>query len=308
VRAIATQFNSVAAQWKQAGPALRTGITTIEKGTSSTTKRRKSLVAAAAKVAARAQMWGERLVALQEQVRELEGAAGIQMDTAPSREWGSIDTNFDDDNINTTIEPNIVEEEDEPEVELNVVEVRDAGPAAAAPEDIENGEPANVFEESPSDEEAVFADIPGFEKEQRVFNERVAEDHRAESTDGLEVEPESDNVYREVASGEEAAPETPDTAAHDEGFLTGPRGTGSKKADKKADKNAPQPVADEAPKRRAPIKIEPVEIATAAEDNRIDIDADVAPETQVEVAADVDADAFDLYELGAVDFVEGVHA
>jgi hypothetical protein len=35
-----------------------------------------------------------------------------------------------------------------------------------------------------------------------------------------------------------------------------------------------------------------------AEDGRIDIDADI----------EEDADALDLYALGAVDFVEGVHA
>lgn len=297
VRTIATRFNAVAAQWKQAGPALRTGIATIEKGASSSGQRRKSLAASAAKAAASAQMWGERLVALQEQVRELERAAGVQADAAPSREWGTIDTSFGEDSAEAAIEPNVrVAATEEYEAPAEAMDDTQTEPEAVEAEDqFVNVAPGAVFEEATGDDEAQFADIPGFEKEQRVFNERLAESHAASANnDGLEVEPEAADVYEKVASTEQDAQAADAAPASDDGFLTGPRA--------ETPRAAPAEVAAEpAPRRRPPIRIAPVEIETGPEeDGRIDIDADVE--------SDVDSDALDLYALGAVDFVEGVHA
>lgn len=287
MRTIATRFNAVAVQWKQAGPALRTGITTIEKGTSSSGQHRKSLAASAAKAAASAQKWGERLVALQEQVRELERAAGVQGNTAaPAREWGTIDTSFDDDNAGTTIEPNVpgADTGSDPGSEAAIAQASDTD------DQFENVAREHVFEET----EAPFADIPGFEKEQRVFNDRMAGAHAAAGRDALEVEQNAGDDYHAAAAPEPAhaaAPEAPaaaETPIADDGFLTGPRAS--------TPREAPAPVAEPAPARRSRVRTAPVAVETE-EDGRIDIDADL----------DVDADALDLYALGAVDFVEGVH-
>lgn len=305
VRTIATRFNAVAAQWKQAGPALRTGIATIEKGGSSTDKRRKSIAAASSKVAAMAQKWGERLVALQEQIRELENAAGIETAAASdSRDWGAIDDNLDDYTADSTIETGGVE------VTSDRYEAPAARPqrAPAAEEEadddegqFENAAPPHVFEESDGEDETQFADIPGFEKEQRVFNEQIAGTPGDEEPhDGLEVEPEHADVYGKAEAHEHEAPVQPAAPAGDDGFLTGPRG-----------EKAAEPVEDAAPRRRPPIKIAPVVIeeepAEDEDDGRIDITPDdTAPEEMVE--EDADPDALDLYALGAVDYVEGVHA
>ncbi|MDH4037154.1 MAG: hypothetical protein OEX18_09760 [Candidatus Krumholzibacteria bacterium] len=316
VRTIATRFNAVAAQWKKAGPALRTGLSTIEKGVSSNGQRRKQLVASAAKATTLAQKWGERLVALQEQICELERAAGIQADVGESREWGAIDGDLNEYAPEETVEPDIHEEEDDSyeapsvdeddavdEAEPEAVEEETvAGLEESGTESFENNAPPAVFEEEAGEDESQFADIPGFEKEQRVFNEGIAQTpgEPDDTGDGLEVEPESSDVYSEARhpapSAEAAAEEpAPETSSHsDDGFLTGPRGKAP--ARKAAE---PEAESDPAPRRRPPIKVVPVEVDTEPEeDGRIDIDAEV----------EEDADALDLYALGAVDFVEGVHA
>jgi hypothetical protein len=309
VRTIATRFNAVAAQWKKAGPALRTGIGTIEKGAASTAQRRKSLAAAAAKAAASAQMWGERLVALQEQVRGLERATGGEPETAPAREWGTIDTSFDDEAAGVGIEPNVRPAADETyeEPEAEHEEVADAGSDdESGVEGFETGKPASVFEEVAGEDEAQFADIPGFEKEQRVFRENLAEaqgDH--EPAEGIEVDAGAGSLEEAASEAAETreTETTPERQASDDGFLTGPRGAAAKGKRPAVAPPAPEPDLELAPRRRPPGKPAPAVIETedepqAEEDGRFDIDADV----------DADADALDLYALGAVDFVEGVHA
>lgn len=287
VRTIATRFNTVAAQWKQAGPALRTSISTIAQGTSSNGQHRKSLAATAAKAAAGAQKWGERLVALLEQVRELERAAGVEGGAAAPREWGTIDTGFDDD-ATVAVEPNV------PAAGDHDAPAEDS--AAAAPEVTDTEEQfetvshEHVFE-SDRHEHAPFADIPGFEREQRVFNESMAA-----PVEALAVEQNAGDDHQVAAEREtesaEAISTTPEPLANDDGFLTGPRAS--------APTPRPEPVEKAAPPRRAKTKVAPVVVEDEVEDEdgRIDIDADI----------DVDADAVDLYAFGAVDFVEGVHA
>jgi hypothetical protein len=304
VRAIATRFNSVAAQWKKAGPALRTGLSTIEKGSSSSDQRRKSLAASAAKAAAMAQKWGERLVALQEQIRELERAAGVQADVGESREWGSIDDSLNEYAAGTTVATDVEDpvsapwEEPAAEEEAPAEEMETAETDGTGEDSFENPTPPGVFDEEIAEDETQFADIPGFEKEQRVFNEGIAQapGEPEDAGDGLEVETEAADVYGEARTpghpAEAAAEESqPEASSHsDDGFLTGPRG-------KTQGKKAPEP--EPAPKRRPPVEVAPVVAEEEEEeDGRIDIDAEI----------EEDADALDLYALGAVDYVEGVHA
>jgi hypothetical protein len=260
-----------------------------------------------------AQKWGERLVALQEQIRELERAAGLQADVGESPDWGAIDGSLDE-YAAETVEPNIddaASETDDASDDTDAVAAVDEMDAETTVDDemaegddsgvdsFENAAPPAVFEEESDEDESQFADIPGFEKEQKVFNERMASTHTEPDTDGLEVEPESSDVYSEAgAPGRPEEAEKDASSDPEDGFLTGPRGAAKAR---KAPEPEVAPEPEPAPKRRPPIEVAPVEIDTEPEeDGRIDIDADVEE--------DVDADALDLYALGAVDFVEGVHA
>jgi len=304
LRTIAMRFNSVAMHWKQAGPALRAGLSTIEKGGAGNDKRRRALAAAAARVAGAAQMWSERLVALQEQIRELERALGIQMGADDTDEWAGIDTEeaAHDSTADTSeavhdMAAGVLGETDEDDRTESVWEIVSDDEAAT---DEHEAEPsfqttgaADVFEET-EDDDAQFADIPGFEREQRVFSEQVSAGPGGEAAldDGLEVEPEPTDVYAEPATPAANTPVPPAENTADDEFLTGPR-------------------AD----RRPTLHVKPSETSSPADGGApatfgAEVEADdegrfdVTPDTEQEA----DADALDLYALGAVDFVAGVHA
>ncbi len=306
VRVIATRFNTVASQWREASPALRTGITTLEKGGSANSQRRESLSLAVAAAATKAQMWGERLVALQEQVRDLEQAAGGEAEVEPAREWGTIDTNFDDDapvgsyeeavaaldveapEETTVPEPAVEPAIDEEDAVVECTPGADGGEEAVDDDDeFVTGSPPSVFEEDSDEDGATFVDLPGFEKEQRVFNDHAASRSGVADDDSeLDVEQngggqtiDDEPLDEHVTAG--AAPEQPNG---DEGFLTGPRGPKKSKAPE-------TPAETKMPRSPKPA------LAPSTSASRV-----------ATLETEADTDAVDLYRLGAVDFIEGVHA
>lgn len=312
VRGIATRFNGVAQQWKEASPAIRSAIETISSSTVGAEKRRAAAGKALEGVVAKTRLWGERVVALAEAVNGLDRAAGgnpkavkatpaaapVASAPAVSEEWG---------NLNTSLEE--IGNETAPAYAPN----SSAAPEVAnADEEFVPQRAASVFEDE-SHEDAPFTDIPGFEKDRRLFTEesgRQAAHAEHETDPRFVVEREAGGAW-DLARGTEAAeteaaarkqqaaprsapgapapaaPAAPAsapadsaaTSAEDDGFLTGPGAKGGSTA---------QPVRpapkDGKPSRR--IKID--DIAAAAP---------VAP-----VGADPDADAVDLYALGAVDW------
>jgi hypothetical protein len=328
LRTIATRFKTLATQWKQTAPALKSGVESIHNATASNAAGA-TLAAAAGTAVSKVQRWSERIVALEEQIQDLERAAGVES-VEPSREWG--ETSLDDAAFETAgasqpvmqeappaespaadaeplaapmelearggpaqpapveepVSEPILEETPEPVVEETpepVVEETPEPELAAAPE-VEPEPAAESFEpmthEVPAaeEEEAQFADIPGFEKERRVFNERPVQAAPEESsTDGLEVEQSDDATLEETAAAEGDA--TGDAGSHDDGFLTGPRGE-----DKPKQKQGKSPAG----------------AGAQADVSRVATMEDESP------VYDLDADAIDLYALGAVDYVEGVHA
>jgi hypothetical protein len=293
VRTIATRFNGVAQTWKETGPALRATIDGITKGATSGGKRHATLTSAASTAAAKASLWGERLVALMEQIRAIEEACGAKSPARPapapaaasSSEWGTIDEKLDSD----------LDDEERMQDEIPpIVEVPQEADAEADP-DFVKGTVRNVFETPDAGEDAPFTDIPGFEKDRRIFAEQQA----AAGTAGevaedspIEVEAEAHDWRVKSAADEiESIPAGADTEEHpeanepEEGFLTGPRGKVKPKA------------VPEKPASAVAAKPKPKKAAQAP-----------APEPVDEVEEDVDSDAIDLYLVGAVDYVEGVHA
>jgi hypothetical protein len=320
LRTIATRFKTLATQWKQTAPALKSGVESIHNATASNAAGA-TLAAAAGTAVSKVQRWSERIVALEEQIQDLERAAGVES-VEPSREWG--ETSLDDAAFETAGASQPVMQEAppaespaadaEPLAAPMELEAR-GGPAQPAPveepvsEPILEETPEPVVEETPEpelaaapevepepaaesfepmthevpaaeEEEAQFADIPGFEKERRVFNERPVQAAPEESsTDGLEVEQSDDATLEETAAAEGDA--TGDAGSHDDGFLTGPRGE-----DKPKQKQGKSPAG----------------AGAQADVSRVATMEDESP------VYDLDADAIDLYALGAVDYVEGVHA
>jgi hypothetical protein len=155
---------------------------------------------------------------------------------------------------------------------------------------------ANVFDDQ--GEDAPFTDIPGFEKDRRLFADESGRParHADHDTDPrFVVEREAGGEW-DLARGTQAAeteaavgkqpatPSAPPTpaahAAEDDGFLTGPGAKGGSTA--KPVKAAPPTQKEVKPSRR--IKVDDVPAPVAAK------------------AADPDADAVDLYALGAVDW------
>ncbi len=178
VRTIATRFNGVAQTWKETGPALRATVDAIAKGATSSGKRHTTLTSAASTAAAKASLWGERLVALMEQIRAIEEACGVKSSARPvpaaapvavaSPDWGTIDEKLDNDledeeRMQDEI-PAVVEVPQEPEAEAE----------AEADPDFVKGTVRNVFETPDVAEDAPFTDIPGFEKDRRIFAEQQA--------------------------------------------------------------------------------------------------------------------------------------
>ncbi len=307
IRTIATRFNGVAQQWREASPAIRSAVDTIASSAVGAEKRRGAALKALEGVVAKTRLLGERLVALTESVNGLDRAAGGKtkaapapkaaparapepaIPTEPGEDWGNLKASLEDDvaapAASTHVVPDMESEED------GFVPQR----------------AATVFEDTASDEGG-FADIPGFEKERTMFTDetgRKAAHHENEAdprfvvereagaewdlTRGTEAAETAGAVDAAQARGKKpAAAPAPAQSAHDEdGFLTGPGG-----------KEAPAAPA-------APAKPAPAAAAKASKPGRRIKVQDIAVPT---APVDADADAVDLYALGAVDFVAGVHA
>ncbi len=294
IRTIATRFNAVAQQWREASPAIRSAIDTIASSTVGAEKRRATAVKALESVVAKTRLWGERLVALAEAVNGLDRATSGKSKPAPAaapaapaaEEWGNLAASLEED-IEAPAAPASALATAEPEAEVD--------------EDIVQQRAANVFEDTSDDGQ--FADIPGFEKEKRLFTDdagRKTAHHAHEADPRFVVEREAGGEW-DLTRGTQAA-ETADVvdashdapapkakapvpaAAEDDGFLTGP-GTKETHAAKAA------PAKPSKPSRR--IKVD---------------DIAVPPPPPRPAPVDPDADAVDLYALGAVDFAAGVHA
>ncbi len=293
IRTIATRFNAIAQQWKEASPAIRNAIDTIASSAAGAEKRRAVAVKGIDDVVAKARLWGERLVALAASVDGLDRATGSK--PAPAKaarapepaapkaaeDWGNIAADLEDE-VTIPAPPKV-----------SLAEPDTAG----LDDDFVTQSTANVFgqtrDDTPADD-APFADIPGFEQDKHLFTDAAGRKnhHEHENDPRFVVEREAGGEWdlergteaaeREAGHGDKrgkaAAHAAPAHApAEDDGFLTGP---GPKAADK-------------------PIKPSKHEKVAAA----------AAPAAAVKPSApDPDADAIDLYALGAVDAVIGVHA
>jgi hypothetical protein len=280
MRTIATRFNGVAQQWRETSPALRTAVETIASGAVGAEKRRVAVLKELEAVVTKARLWGERLVALAEGVNGVDRAAGgsaapskparaAAAAPAPARaaepaveDWGNLRENLAAD----------LEDRAEPTSPLSGNLGDDS-----MDEDFVTQRAANVFEDTSDD--TGFADIPGFEKDKNLFT-----DDRGQKTAHHEHEVDPRFVVEREAGAEwnlERGTEAAETArsvdakaqpSEDDGFITGP---GTKRA-----QATPAPAARPGkPSRR--IKVDDI--------------AATAP-------IDADADAVDLYALGAVDW------
>ncbi len=301
IRTIATRFNSVAQQWREASPAIRSAIDTIASSAVGAEKRRGAAVKALEGVVAKTRLLGERLVALAEAVNGLDRASGGKtkpaaapapaVAAAPAEDWGNLKASLEDDVEAHASAPR--------------ASARPASEPAAEDEDFVPQRAANVFEDT-GGEETPFADIPGFEKEKNLFTDesgRKTDHHEHETDPRFVVEREAGGEWdltrgtqaAETAGAvdadhaprpKKAAPAPAQPTNEEDGFLTGPGG-----------KETPAAPAQPAAKPTAAAK-------PAKPSRRIKVD-DIAVAA---AAVDPDADAVDLYALGAVDFVAGVHA
>lgn len=304
IRTIATRFNAVAQQWREASPAIRSAIDTIASSTVGAEKRRAVAVKTLESVVAKTRLWGERLVALAESVNGLDRATGGNpkpvaaaapaAPAAPATEdWGNLAASLEEDSAAHA-----------PRAHAHPV----SEPDVAIEDDFVPQRAASVFEDSDSaHDDAPFADIPGFEKEKHLFADesgRKAEHHEHETDPRFVVEREAGGEW-DLTRGTQAAetagvvdasheaPKAPKAKApapapapaqptnEEDGFLTGP---GPKQAP------AAKPAAAKPSKPGRRIKVDDIAVATAP-----------AP-------VEADADAVELYALGAVDYVAGVHA
>ena len=279
VRTIATRFNGIAQQWKEASPAIRNAIDTIASSTAGAEKRRSVAAKALDDVVAKTRLWGERLVALADSVDGLERATGgkaAKAAPAPARapkaaeDWGNIAADLEEE-IAIPAAPEVAPAETE---------------IAGLDDDFVTQSTASVFEESA---DAPFADIPGFEQDKHLFTDAAGKKtvHEHDNDPRFVVEREAGGEW-DLERGTEAAEREaghgdkrpkvaahPPAAANDDGFLTGPG----------AKAGADKPIK--------PVRREKIESAAAP-----------APPFQ----PDPDADAIDLYALGAVDAVMGANA
>jgi len=292
VRTVATRFNAIAQQWREASPAIRNAIDTIASSTVGAEKRRAVAVKAIDDVVAKTRLWGERLVALAGAVDGLERATGSTAPkaapaSAPPRkaaeDWGNITSDLEEE---IAIPPAPAVSHAEPDT-------------AGLDDDFVTQGKASVFEES--GDETPFADIPGFEQEKHLFTDASGRTthHEHDNDPRFVVEREAGGEWdlergtqaaeREAGHGPRpkvaahAAP-APASSAEDDGFLTGP-GPKPAPADKPIKPAHRETVAPAAKPAAAPV-------AKAAKP----------------VEPDPDADAIDLYALGAIDAVIGVHA
>jgi hypothetical protein len=257
LKTLATRFNAVARHWSETAPALKELL-----AGAGSRKAPADTTTAAANVANRVQLWGERAVAMNEHLRSLERVAGISADARPP--------------VRNDVSSSAIDLDTAP---------ADATPALGArngDEDLVARSNAGMFGGA-SSEDVSFADIPGFEKEQRFFADPpvnnieetddrfVVDNHQEQRWDLSEERAEEEQPARTVA--------TKQTSSDSDGFLTGPRPTVSSQRIERA--TAP------APRAAAPQVASVVEAKTAAT-----------------ATLDPDADAVDLYALGAIDCVQ----
>ncbi len=306
VRTIATRFNAVAQQWRETSPSIRSAIDTISSSAVGAEKRRAAALKALEGVVAKTRLWGERMVTLAEAVNGLDRATGGKGKPAPApapeaapaaqEDWGNLAASLEED-------------VQAPPAGARVV----AEPEPAADDDFVPQRAANVFEDTHDD--TPFADIPGFEKDRNLFTDetgRKTDHHEHEADPRFVVEREAGGEW-DLSRATQAA-ETADevdathaaprakapapSAADDDGFLTGPS-SGEAPAAKPAQRQTP--AAKPAPAHK------PVAAAKPAKSSRrIKVDDIAVADARAPVG--VDADAVDLYAIGAVDFVAGVHA
>ncbi len=292
VRTVATRFNGIAQQWREASPAIRSAIETIASSAVGAEKRRAVAAKAIDEVVAKTRLWGERLVALAGAVDGLERATGSKATKAPpapepvaktAEDWGNISTDLEEE---IAVAPAPV--------------VAPADDTAGLGDDFVTQNTASLFEEA--GDEAPFADIPGFEPEKHLFTDETGRKthHEHDADPRFVVEREAGGEW-DLERGTQAAEREaghggarPKIAAHaapapasveDDGFLTGP---GSKEA-----RAADKPIKPAKRGKPAPVEHE--------------VDASIAA-VKTPVEPDPDADAVDLYALGAVDAVAGVNA
>jgi hypothetical protein len=252
LKTLATRFNTVARHWSETTPAIK-DLIAGGSGRSS----RPEVPVAAANVSSRARLWGERAVAMNEHVRSLERAIGMTPSARPAASSQPVAAPVD-------VAP---------------------APLGARNGDVDLGASASsrMFS-GDSNNDISFADIPGFEKEHRLFADPPA-DGAAESDDRFVVDGHQDRHWdlseeqsEEKTAATEPAPRKPASPDND-GFLTGPRPT------VRVERPSAAPKAPAAP-RPAVVELEPAAFATAT--------------------LDPDADAMDLYALGAIDCVQTV--
>lgn len=254
LKTLATRFNTVARHWSETTPAIKDLI-----AGGSAQNSRPQVPAAAANVSNRARLWGERAVAMNEHVRSLERAIGLTPSARPAAASQPVAAPVE-------------------------VEVAPA-PLGANHGDVDLGAPASArMFSGDSNNDINFADIPGFEKEHRLFADPPA-DNAAESDDRFVVDGHQDRRWdlseeqtEEKSSATEPAARKPASPDND-GFLTGPRPT------VRVERPSAAPKAPAAP-RPAVVELEPAASTTAT--------------------LDPDADAMDLYALGAIDCVQTV--
>lgn len=275
VRAIATRFNTVAQQWKDGAPALRRALESASGSATANERQRAGVSKSVLAVASKTSLWSERMVVLAEQVRGLERIAGGDSAVAAPeegpREWGAVD-------IGAASEPR-----------SRAAQPMRPAEAPADNDDFQTQSAASVFADT-AGEDAPFVDIPGFEKEHKIFDEPahqtepdrdgrfVVDGNKVEGWDSHAAKP-SEPVAEAVAEAERGSKHEP-AGEDSEGFLTGPRATLGTKKKKGAARPAPAEV-----------------VAPAA-----------APARETVATIESDPDATDLYALGALDFDERVHA
>jgi hypothetical protein len=259
LKTLATRFKAVARHWGETVPAVKELI-----GSGSARASRPDASSGAFATAVnRARLWGERTVAMNEHVRALERAVGIDAPRAAAPAGAPMNTSA--------------------AVAIDL----DSAPAV---HDATESEDAFVARENArmfggdSSEDISFADIPGFEKERRILGDAPSEMADA-ADDRFVVDSNQDRRWDLSEEREEpksaparqapARPAGPDA----DGFLTGPRPTVPAQ-------RVERTVAPQAPRiaTAPPMQLEPATAATAT--------------------LDPDADAVDLYLLGAVDCVQ----
>jgi hypothetical protein len=283
VRTVATKFNAVAQQWKQVSALMRSALAPSASASRPGDQDRAALISAVGVASNKASLWAERAVALVEQVRGVERAAGID---------GSADSRPAEAPAESAARWDAADEEiDVP----SIAPVFSTEPAAGASDenDIANAGAASEFDAAAVDE-APFADIPGFEKERRFFVEADGSaEAKAAAGDVAHLEVEAgeredwslDAGVHDLADAPEASAPAPGTDG--DGFLTGPRPAQA------------EPLRNE---DRYDAKAAQRQRSTAADPKPLRTEA--AATAMLEPTADVDADAIDLYALGAVDYVD----